>query len=259
MRSLAAILIRKRGLQLRPTSGRTSLRCAAITVVLVMSASAQQSDDLQQQLQQLKRQYEETTQQLQTRITTLEHQLQAQKAGLDHVVEDQVALTQAQQDASQQVQNGPTISAIQLAAEHAATQALGGQGGQVGAQFQGQVPAPPTYDQLQQADIAIGKLQEQVGSFEFHGYFRSGYGLNGKGGQQVAFQAPGSGAKYRLGNEAETYGELIFVNNWINPSHVKGKAWFRTETLVEADTSNSSNFDNNDKFRFREAFVQAGN
>ena len=265
MRSLAAILIRKRGLQLRPTSGRTSLRCAAITVVLVMSASAQQSDDLQQQLQQLKRQYEETTQQLQARITTLEHQLQAQKAGLDHVVEDQVALTQAQQDASQQVQNGPTISAVQLAAEHAATQALGGQGGQVGAQFQGQVPAPPTYDQLQQADIAIGKLQEQVGSFEFHGYFRSGYGLNGKGGQQVAFQAPGSGAKYRLGNEAETYGELIFVNNWLNPNHDSDKAWAKTEVMIEANTTNSNNYANfannigNDQFRFREAFVSMGN
>src|SRR5215831_20504557 len=265
MRSLAAILIRKRGLQLRPTSGRTSLRYAAITVVLVMSASAQQSDDLQQQLQHLKRQYEETTQQLQARITTLEHQLQAQKAGLDHVVEDQVALTQAQQDAGQQVQNDSTISAIQLAAEHAATQALGGQGGQVGAQFQGQVPAPPTYDQLQQAGIAIGKLQEQVGSFEFHGYFRSGYGLNGKGGQQVAFQAPGSGAKYRLGNEAETYGELIFVNNWLNPNHDSDKAWFKTEVMIEANTSNSASYANfpggigNDQFRFREAFVQAGN
>src|SRR5215470_17391407 len=265
MRSLAAILILKRGLQLRPTSGRTSLRCAAITVVLVMSASAQQSDDLQQQLQQLKRQYEETTQQLQARITTLEHQLQAQKAGLDHVVEDQVALTQAQQDASQQVQNGSTISAIQLAAEHAATQALGGQGGQVGAQFQGQVPAPPTYDQLQQADIAIGKLQEQVGSFEFHGYFRSGYGLNGKGGQQVAFQAPGSGAKYRLGNEAETYGELIFVNNWLNPDHDSDKAWAKTEFMIEANTTNSNNYANfannigNDQFRLREAFVRGGN
>ena len=47
-----------------------------------------------------------------------------------------------------------------------------------------------------------------MASFEFHGYFRSGYGLNGKGGQQVAFIAPGADAKYRLGNEAETYGEV---------------------------------------------------
>src|SRR5215467_1466268 len=242
MRSLAAILIRKRGLQLRPTSGRTSLRCAAITVVLVMSASAQQSDDLQQQLQQLKRQYEETTQQLQARITTLEHQLQAQKAGLDHVVEDQVALAQAQEN--QPSRSGASVSAIQLAAEQAVGQALHGQSDQVGARFQGQIPAEPSYDQLREADVKIDKLQEQVGTFEFHGYFRSGYGLNGKGGQQVVFQAPGAYAKYRLGNEAETYDELIFVNNWLNPDRDSDKAWAKTEVMIEANTTNSTSYAN---------------
>jgi maltoporin len=108
-------------------------------------------------------------------------------------------------------------------------------------------------------------LQEQVGVFEFHGYFRSGYGLNSEGGQQVAFQAPGADAKYRLGNEAETYAELIFVNNWINPQHGSDKAWIRTEVMVEANTANSAGYANfangtgSDQFRFREAFVQAGN
>jgi maltoporin len=33
------------------------------------------------------------------------------------------------------------------------------------------------------------------------------------------FQAPGADAKYRQGSEAETYGEFIFVNNWLNPEH----------------------------------------
>ena len=70
---------------------------------------------------------------------------------------------------------------------------------------------------MRDADIKIKKLEEQVKSFEFHGYLRSGYGLNSRGGQQVTFQAPGADAKYRLGNEAETYAELIFVNNWVNP------------------------------------------
>src|SRR5215470_6051638 len=76
---------------------------------------------------------------------------------------------------------------------------------------QGQVPATPTYDQLRDAETEIQKLAAQVKSFEFHGYFRSGYGLTSAGGQQVAFQAPGADAKYRLGNEAETYAELILV------------------------------------------------
>jgi len=85
------------------------------------------------------------------------------------------------------------------------------------------------------------------------------------GGQQIAFQAPGAGAKYRLGNEAETYGELIFVNNWLNPSNDPGKAWMKTEFMVEANTSNSASFANfpngtgNDQFRLREAFITAGN
>lgn len=69
----------------------------------------------------------------------------------------------------------------------------------------------PTYDNLQEADEKIAGLEQGASAFEFHGYFRSGYGLNSAGGQQVAFEAPGAGAKYRLGNEAETYGELIWA------------------------------------------------
>jgi maltoporin len=81
----------------------------------------------------------------------------------------------------------------------------------------------------------------------------------------VAFQAPGAGAKYRLGNEAETYGEFIFVNNWLNVDHIPGTAWFKTEIMVEANTTNSDTYANfptsaaNDQFRLREAFVRAGN
>jgi maltoporin len=73
----------------------------------------------------------------------------------------------------------------------------------------------------------------------------------------VAFQAPGAGAKLRLGNEAETYGEMIFVNNWINPKHDSDKMWLRTEVMIEANTTNSANYANfncsncNDQFRFR--------
>jgi maltoporin len=49
------------------------------------------------------------------------------------------------------------------------------------------------------------------------GYVRAGYGRDDKGGPQVAFQAPGALAKYRLGNEAENYGELAFGKNWYVP------------------------------------------
>src|SRR5262249_7994661 len=131
--------------------------------------------------------------------------------------------------------------------------------------LQGQVPASPTYDQLRDAESEIHKLAEQVKSFEFHGYFRSGFGLTSAGGPQGAFQAAGAAAKYRRGNEAEYYAELIFVNNWINPDHEAGKIWVKSEFMVEANTSNSASYANfpsgigNDNFRLREAFVQAGN
>src|SRR5215472_9018128 len=224
------------------------LVCAvAVIFSAALSASAQQPqpEDLQQQLQQLKQQYEETTQQLQNRITALEQQIEKQKE-------------------SSSKANDAAISTAQLAEETAKKDLLG-QSDQVGAKFQGQVAGDPTYDLLRDADTKIAKLEEQAKSFEFHGYFRSGYGLNSVGGQQVAFQAPGADAKYRLGNEAETYAELIFVNNWVNPEHSSDKAWMRTEFMVEANTTNSANFANftggigNDQFRFREAFVQVGN
>jgi maltoporin len=57
-------------------------------------------------------------------------------------------------------------------------------------------------------------LQDYV---DITGYVRAGYGRDNKGGPQVAFQAPGALAKYRLGNEAENYGELAFGKNWYLP------------------------------------------
>ena len=53
---------------------------------------------------------------------------------------------------------------------------------------------------------------------DFHGYFRAGYGRDDQGGPQVAFQAPGAFAKYRLGNEAENYGELTFGKDFYVPN-----------------------------------------
>jgi maltoporin len=205
-----------------------------------------QTEDLQKQLEELKQQYQATTRDLEQRIAGLEQQIQKQK------------------EAGEKAKEG-VISAAELAAEQAAKKAALGQSDQVGAKYQGDVPSEPTYDLLEEADQKIEKLNQQISSFEFHGYFRSGYGLNSEGGQQVAFQAPGADAKYRLGNEAETYGELIFVNNWLNPERSSDKAWMKTEAMIEANTTNSASYANfpngtgNDQFRLREAFVQAGN
>jgi maltoporin len=232
-------------------SGRKrSLRSFAWGAVMISllgpAATAQQTDPLQQQLEELKQEYTATTQALELRMAALELQIQKQK------------------EASAKT-NEATVSIVDLAAEKAAQQAVRGRSDEVGAKYQGQLASEPTYDLLREADQKIAKLQEQVGTFEFHGYFRSGYGLNSTGGEQVAFQAPGAGAKYRLGNEAETYGEFIFVNNWLNPDHDTDKAWMKTEVMIEANTTNSASYANfpgdtgDDQFRLREAFVQAGN
>ena len=242
---------------------RRLIWCMAIAPFLASIASGQQStsvqpasqqaDQLQQQLEQLKHQYDATTRDLEQRIAALEQQIEKQKQK-----------EKEEKEAREKTKEG-TISAVGLAAEQAAQRAATGGSDQVGAQYQGQVPSEPTYDHLREADQEIAKLKEQMRSFEFHGYFRSGYGLNSVGGQQVAFAAPGAGAKYRLGNEAETYGELIFVNNWLNPEQNSDKAWMKTEVMIEANTTNSASYASfpqgigNDQFRFREAFVQAGN
>ena len=226
---------------------------AAAAFLAAPCASAQQPADLQEQLQQLKQQYEQSTKDLQQRIAVLEQQIAQQNA------------ENAQAKDAAKKEDPPTVSVSELAVENAVKKVLLGESKDVGAKFQGQVPSRPTYDLLQDAETKLEDLQHQVGVFEFHGYFRSGYGLNSQGGQQVAFQAPGAGAKYRLGNEAETYGEFIFVNNWLNPERTSDKAWIKTEVMLEANTTNSASFANfgggqgNDQFRLREAFVRAGN
>src|ERR1700733_1075354 len=230
---------------------------AAMIPCLILSARGQQIDPLQQQLQQLKQQYEATTHDLEQRIAALEQQIEKEKVAREQQIEKQ------KEDNAKAKQ--ATVSAAELAAEQTVRKAILGNSNEVGGRFQGTVPSEPSYIFLQEAETKIEKLQQKESLFEFHGYFRSGYGLNSVGGQQVAFEAPGAEAKYRLGNEAETYAELIFANNWVNPDHNSDKAWFRTEFMVEANTSNSesySSFPNgigNDQYRFREAFVQAGN
>ncbi len=240
------------------SQGRRPIRCFISVAIIAfgsLTAAAQQTDQLEQQVQQLKQQYEATTHDLEQRIAALEQQIEKQKE------ENEKANARAKQESAKAEAK---VSGVELAAQQTEKSVLG-QSDQVGAKFQGQLSAEPTYDFLKESDTKIEKLQEQVGTFEFHGYFRSGYGLNSVGGEQVAFQAPGAEAKYRLGNEAETYAELIFVNNWVNPEHTSDRVWFRTEFMIEANTTNSQSYTNfpnyvgNDQYRFREAFVQGGN
>ena len=221
--------------------------------VMICACSLAQGQDTEQQLQLLKQQYEATTKEFEHRISSLEQKIEKERAASN---QEKIAGVQA---------NGNATTGHSTLLTQEGERKVFSESNEVGARFQGQLPSEPTYDLLREADNEIAKLQEREGSFEFHGYFRSGFGLNSRGGQQVAFAAPGAQAKYRLGNETETYAELIFVNNWVNPDHNSEKAWFRSEVLVEANTSNSEDFvpspssTGGDQYRLREAFVQAGN
>lgn len=59
-------------------------------------------------------------------------------------------------------------------------------------------------------DEAFLESEDVTRGFTFHGYFRSGFGVDSDGNTMEAFQAPNSQSKYRLGNEAETYIETAF-------------------------------------------------
>ena len=226
-----------------------------LLVIVMWMPSVARSQDTEQQLQQLKEQLDSTTKLFNERISALEQQLEGERE----------AKTLKDAGAKQTKITEQLAKPTAAEASEKPQRSLFPESNEVGAKFQGQLPSEPTYDLLREADERIAKLQEREGAFEFHGYFRSGFGLNRRGGQQVAFVAPGAQAKYRLGNEAESYAELIFVNNWVNPDRDLDKAWFRSEFLIEANTSNSEDFANSsvgvgsDQFRVREAFVQAGN
>jgi len=230
---------------------------SALTLSMAVTATAQQPDDLQQQLERLKKLYEETTRQLQQYDATT-RQLQDRISTLEQQIKEQQNQIKEQQIKDQALENGAEDGAQSKSAM--ASLVDGDQ-----QQRQGELPSAPRFEFLRDAEKKIEALEDQVRSFEFHGYFRSGYGVNIRDGQQVAFQAPGADAKYRLGNETDTYGELILVNNWLNPQRKVDKAWLKTEVMLEANTTSAASFANftdglgNDQFRLREAFVSGGN
>ncbi|RYD46504.1 MAG: carbohydrate porin, partial [Verrucomicrobiaceae bacterium] len=101
--------------------------------------------------------------------------------------------------------------------------------------------------------------------FEFHGYLRSGFGLNGEEGEMEAFKAPGAGAKYRLGNEEDTYGELEFTHNWLREDDPMQSPYVRTTATLSYSTGQNDTYDSlnakdlGNDIALRQAFVEAGN
>jgi maltoporin len=90
--------------------------------------------------------------------------------------------------------------------------------------------------------------------FEYHAYIRSGVLENGELGKGTPFHAPGAPAKYRLGNEAETYGEAILIKQF-NKGKEGPKA--KVETLLAYKTLQNNQYSAaTDEFTIREAFAE---
>lgn len=115
------------------------------------------------------------------------------------------------------------------------------------------------------APFDLTKLYDLPRPLEFHGYLRSGYGMNGEGGKMEAFKAPGAFAKYRLGNEAETYGEMALTNNWLREDDPLSAPYIRTTVMMSYTTGENFSYDslNNQKqgndIALRQAFIEGGN
>ena len=60
-------------------SAKVLLSCVALGLFAILPAGAQQAEPLEQQLQDLKQEYETTTQAMQLRIAALEQQIESQK------------------------------------------------------------------------------------------------------------------------------------------------------------------------------------
>jgi len=93
--------------------------------------------------------------------------------------------------------------------------------------------------------------------FEFHGYFRAGYGVNGDGDAMEAFKAPNAGAKYRLGNEAETYIEATFQQNFLSRKLLKDEVDFFTRLTFAYVTPTTDNNSFETTTSLREAYAGA--
>lgn len=96
-----------------------------------------------------------------------------------------------------------------------------------------------------------------IRGFEFSGYFRSGFGINNRGGKMEAFQAPDALAKYRLGNEQESYLETTFAQkNW-NPD--PDGVIFKTQIRLSYKTQQNESWDETDQVVLRELYGEMGN
>jgi maltoporin len=102
---------------------------------------------------------------------------------------------------------------------------------------------------------------QELQPLEFHGYLRTGTGSTSEGGKQACFGLNGAPAKYRLGNECETYGEIAFGLPFGKPDG--GGPWAKYNIMLATIENNSaSDFENSKGSSFdiasRQNYFEAG-
>lgn len=94
--------------------------------------------------------------------------------------------------------------------------------------------------------------------FSFYGYMRAGFGVDDDGTTQERFQAPGTGAAYRLGNEADTYIETGFSYFHVDEDRDSDSPVFGTHFMVAYNTL-EKNTETESNTALRQACVTAKN
>lgn len=118
---------------------------------------------------------------------------------------------------------------------------------------------------LEQDSKSTAKILDIAKQFEFHGYVRTGFGVNQSGGEQRKPGNPdGLGASLpgRLGNEPDTYGELIFKYHFPQATPESAKFDFVTNLMFQQNQDKASYLPiqtTDANFGVREAYFMASN
>ena len=255
---------------------RTAILLAALAFCGLVQASGAEEDleklkaalkaEIEAQTKAIRESYETRIQQLEKRIQTLESDNERLKRGAP------VSATPTDSDINSMKQRitvleatagTPSAEALE-AAKRASTNAEAIQ------ELQRKLHESATETRDIYRDDAgwpfdLTKLYDLPRPLEFHGYLRSGFGMNGEDGKMEAFKAPGAGAKYRLGNEADTYGEIGLTHNWLRADDPLKSPYVRTTVMVSYSTAENFSYDslNNqgqgNDFALRQAYVEGGN
>jgi maltoporin len=169
----------------------SALLAAASLRAQTVAGTNSETEAIQTEMQQMKQDYDQRIQSLEKQVQQLEAKSPATNAAAQPSA---VANTNGQSAIDKQYE---AFAKEQFVPDNVARE-----------RAMAQEQSQPLKERVQQV------LNDYV---DITGYFRAGYGRDDKGGPQPAFMAPGAFAKYRLGNEAEDYGELAFGKNWYVP------------------------------------------